>query len=172
MGRAKVIGPQCEGNGEGESKPKRGYWQTGDAAREGDAVLSAAIARSSASLPSSASAGSVSTFEDLGLPANSYNNNAGPGGFFVSGGNAFNNTFSPAFGGIWSGWATSSMTDTTTPGASLLPPIDDLRATSARVALAVALAAAHDGVAGRPGVTADGVDAAMWKPQYAPVRAV
>jgi len=36
----------------------------------------------------------------------------------------------------------------------------------------VAEAAAQDGVAGQPGVTADGVDAAMWKPQYAPVRAV
>jgi len=68
--------------------------------------------------------------------------------------------------------AVAELTDTTTPGASLLPPIDDLRATSARVALAVALAAAHDGVADRPGITADAVDAAMWKPQYAPVRAV
>src|SRR5438046_2479908 len=32
--------------------------------------------------------------------------------------------------------------------------------------------AAHDGVAEQPGVTADDVDAAMWKPQYAPVHAV
>jgi malate dehydrogenase (oxaloacetate-decarboxylating) len=68
--------------------------------------------------------------------------------------------------------AVAELTDTTRPGASLLPPIDDLRATSARVALAVALAAAHDGVADRPGITADAVDAAMWKPQYAPVHAV
>jgi malate dehydrogenase (oxaloacetate-decarboxylating) len=68
--------------------------------------------------------------------------------------------------------AVAELTDTTTPGSSLLPPIDDLRATSARVALAVALAAAHDGVADRPGITADAVDAAMWKPQYAPVHAV
>jgi malate dehydrogenase (oxaloacetate-decarboxylating) len=68
--------------------------------------------------------------------------------------------------------AVAELTDTATPGAPLLPPIDDLRATSARVALAVAQAAADDGVAGQPGVTADGVDAAMWKPQYAPVRAV
>ena len=68
--------------------------------------------------------------------------------------------------------AVAGLTDTTTPGASLLPPIDDLRATSARVALAVALAAAHDGVADQPGITADAVDAAMWKPQYAPVHAV
>jgi len=68
--------------------------------------------------------------------------------------------------------AVAELTDTARPGAPLLPPIDDLRATSARVALAVAQAAADDGVAGQPGVTADGVDAAMWKPQYAPVRAV
>ena len=68
--------------------------------------------------------------------------------------------------------AVAELTDTTAPGASLLPPIDDLRATSARVALAVALAAAHDGVADRPGITDDAVDAAMWKPQYAPVLAV
>ena len=68
--------------------------------------------------------------------------------------------------------AVAGLTDTSTPGASLLPPIDDLRATSARVALAVAQAAARDGVAEQPGVTAGAVDAAMWKPQYAPVRAV
>src|SRR5262249_57455203 len=68
--------------------------------------------------------------------------------------------------------AVAEPTDPATPGAPLLPPIDDLRATSARVALAVAQAAAGDGVAGQPGVTAEGVDAAMWKPQYAPVRAV
>jgi malate dehydrogenase (oxaloacetate-decarboxylating) len=68
--------------------------------------------------------------------------------------------------------AVAELTDTATPGAPLLPPIDDLRATSARVALAVAQAAAADGVAGQPGITADGVEAAMWKPQYAPVRAV
>jgi malate dehydrogenase (oxaloacetate-decarboxylating) len=68
--------------------------------------------------------------------------------------------------------AVAGLTDTSTPGASLLPPIDDLRATSARVALAVAQAAADDGVAEQPGITAGAVDAAMWKPQYAPVRAV
>ena len=68
--------------------------------------------------------------------------------------------------------AVAELADTAAPGAPLLPPIDDLRATSARVALAVAQAAADDGVAGQPGVTADGVEAAMWKPEYAPVRAV
>jgi malate dehydrogenase (oxaloacetate-decarboxylating) len=68
--------------------------------------------------------------------------------------------------------AVAGLTDTSTPGASLLPPIDDLRATSALVALAVAQAAAQGGVAEQPSITAGAVDAAMWKPQYAPVRAV
>jgi hypothetical protein len=58
----------------------------------------------------------TSTFEDLGLPAHSFQNNAGASGQFVSGGNAFNNTFDPSFGGVWSGWSISSMTDTTTAG--------------------------------------------------------
>jgi len=68
--------------------------------------------------------------------------------------------------------AVAGLSDTTTPGAPLLPPIDDLRITSAQVALAVAQAAAHDGVAGLPGITADAVSAAMWQPRYAPVHAV
>jgi malate dehydrogenase (oxaloacetate-decarboxylating) len=58
------------------------------------------------------------------------------------------------------------------PGAALLPAIDDLRTTSAQVALAVARAAADDGVAGRTGLTADAVTAAMWQPRYAPVHAI
>jgi malate dehydrogenase (oxaloacetate-decarboxylating) len=68
--------------------------------------------------------------------------------------------------------AVTGLADTATPGAPLLPPIDDLRTTSAQVALAVAQAAAHDGVAGLPGITADTVSAAMWQPRYAPVHAV
>ena len=68
--------------------------------------------------------------------------------------------------------AVAGLTDATTPGAPLLPPIDDVRTTSAQVALAVAQAAAHDGVAGLPGITADAVRAAMWQPCYAPVHAV
>lgn len=67
-------------------------------------------------LPSLADAGWIATFEDVGLPANSVNNDAGPGGFFVSGGSSFNNSYSSAFGGIWNGWAMSNRTDTTTPG--------------------------------------------------------
>ena len=68
--------------------------------------------------------------------------------------------------------AVAELTDTTTPGAPLLPPIDDLRTTSARVALAVAQAAAHDDVAEQPDITTDDVHAAMWQPRYAPVHAV
>jgi malate dehydrogenase (oxaloacetate-decarboxylating) len=68
--------------------------------------------------------------------------------------------------------AVAELTDSAAPGAALLPPIDDLRTTSARVALAVALAAAHDGVAEQAGITAASVRSAMWKPQYAPVHAV
>ena len=69
--------------------------------------------------------------------------------------------------------AVAGLTDTTTPGAPLLPPIDDLRITSAQVALAVAQAAAHNGVSTAcPGITADAVSAAMWQPRYAPVHPV
>lgn len=67
-------------------------------------------------LPSVARADSVTTFEDVGLPVNSFNNNAGPGGYLHSGGDSFNNDYSPSFGGIWKGWAFSTMTDTTTSG--------------------------------------------------------
>jgi hypothetical protein len=67
-------------------------------------------------LPAVANAGPIATFEDVGLPANSFNNHAGPGGVFVSGSSSFNNSYSSSFGGIWSGWAISSMTDTTTAG--------------------------------------------------------
>ncbi len=57
--------------------------------------------------------GSVVTFEDLGLPANSYDNNAGPGGTFVSGGASFNNSYDSIYD-AWYGWAISSKTDTVT----------------------------------------------------------
>jgi len=55
--------------------------------------------------------------------------------------------------------AVARLADTATPGAPLLPAIDDLRTTSAQVALAVAQAAADDGVAGLTGITADAVAA-------------
>ena len=68
--------------------------------------------------------------------------------------------------------AVAGLTDATAPGTPLLPPIDELRTTSAQVAFEVARAAAQDGVAGQTGITAGAVRAAMWQPRYAPVRAV
>jgi malate dehydrogenase (oxaloacetate-decarboxylating) len=69
--------------------------------------------------------------------------------------------------------ALADLVDPTTPGASLLPPIEDLRRTSVAVAVAVAQAARRDGVAR---ATLDGdleaqVRDAVWTPTYRPVRA-
>ncbi len=71
------------------------------------------------------------TFGDLGLPANAYWNGPDPSGSyqpdpwggagpvivggFTSGGATFNNTYNTNYGN-WSGFAYSSMTDSTTPG--------------------------------------------------------
>ena len=63
--------------------------------------------------------------------------------------------------------AVASQVDPTSPGASLLPPVENLRASSATVAVAVARQAQADGVA-----TADydnliqAVQDAMWEPAY------
>jgi malate dehydrogenase (oxaloacetate-decarboxylating) len=60
------------------------------------------------------------------------------------------------------------------PGAPILPPIDQLRETSAVVAVAVARAAARDQVA-RADVDdtiEERVREAMWHPVYPPIRAV
>ncbi len=64
---------------------------------------------------------STSTFEDLNPSqvANFVNSNAGatPGttGYFVSGGNSFNNVIDPTYG-TWSGFAISSQTNVANPG--------------------------------------------------------
>jgi malate dehydrogenase (oxaloacetate-decarboxylating) len=70
--------------------------------------------------------------------------------------------------------AISEQTDMTIAGAPLLPEIDALHATSAAVALAVARAALDDGVArwALPEPAAEAIEAAMWKPEYRPIRAV
>ncbi|WP_405497534.1 NAD-dependent malic enzyme [Streptomyces sp. NBC_00096] len=68
--------------------------------------------------------------------------------------------------------AVAARTDTSAAGAPLLPLVDDLRETSAVVALAVARAAADDGVARDRTVTGDDIESAMWWPRYHPVRAV
>jgi malate dehydrogenase (oxaloacetate-decarboxylating) len=72
--------------------------------------------------------------------------------------------------------AVSSLADVTTPGAPLLPGIDELRATSAAVAAAVVRAAERDGVTranghGGGGDAHERIAAAMWTPAYRPVLA-
>jgi malate dehydrogenase (oxaloacetate-decarboxylating) len=70
--------------------------------------------------------------------------------------------------------AVAGMVDPTTPGAPLLPQVEDLRPTSAAVAEAVARAAAADGVAEAEldDTLPRRVAEAMWQPEYRPVRAV
>ncbi len=70
--------------------------------------------------------------------------------------------------------AVAGTADTSGPGASLLPRVADLRATSAVVAAAVARAAKADGVATAPiDDTLDAViERAMWRCDYHPVHAV
>jgi malate dehydrogenase (oxaloacetate-decarboxylating) len=72
--------------------------------------------------------------------------------------------------------AVSGLVDTSTPGAPLLPRVEDLRETSAAVGAAVAQAAVADGVANArlPVAGADlqaAVRGMMWVPGYRPVRA-
>ncbi|MEY9962574.1 malate dehydrogenase (oxaloacetate-decarboxylating) [Streptacidiphilus sp. MAP12-16] len=70
--------------------------------------------------------------------------------------------------------AVAALADPTTPGAPILPPTQQLRDTSAAVAVAVARAAAHDGVARRSvdDRIEERVRTAMWQPRYAPIQAV
>ncbi|SEO47382.1 malate dehydrogenase (oxaloacetate-decarboxylating) [Actinacidiphila rubida] len=63
--------------------------------------------------------------------------------------------------------AVASQVDVSAPGASLLPPVANLRASSATVAVAVAKAAAQDGVATKPlDNLVQAVQDAMWDPVY------
>ena len=63
--------------------------------------------------------------------------------------------------------AVARLSDATSPGAPLLPPITDLRQVSAAVAVAVASAAERDGVAQASLTDPDRqVRAAMWEPAY------
>jgi malate dehydrogenase (oxaloacetate-decarboxylating) len=63
--------------------------------------------------------------------------------------------------------AVAKMSDATSPGASLLPPMDDLRTVSTAVAIAVATAAAEEGLAQveLPNLIQQ-VHSAMWRPIY------
>jgi len=68
--------------------------------------------------------------------------------------------------------AVAGLVDPSTPGASLLPQINDVRETSVAVAVAVATAAGAAGVARAP-LDADleaQVRRSMWEPVYRPVR--
>jgi malate dehydrogenase (oxaloacetate-decarboxylating) len=67
--------------------------------------------------------------------------------------------------------AVAGLTDMSKPGAALLPPVQTLRDTSVAVAVAVARAAAEDGVA-RTAVEGDlatHVRCLMWQPDYRPI---
>jgi malate dehydrogenase (oxaloacetate-decarboxylating) len=69
--------------------------------------------------------------------------------------------------------AVAGLSDATTPGASLLPPVDNLREVSATVAVAVARAAVADGLADLPlDDPVQQVLQAMWQPEYPRVEAV
>jgi malate dehydrogenase (oxaloacetate-decarboxylating) len=63
--------------------------------------------------------------------------------------------------------AVANLSDARTPGAPLLPPVDDLRQVSAAVGVAVAVAASDEGLAQVP-VTdpIQQVHQAMWRPDY------
>ncbi|MGN6407842.1 MAG: NAD-dependent malic enzyme, partial [Curtobacterium sp.] len=64
--------------------------------------------------------------------------------------------------------AVAGQVDPTALGASLLPPVENLRASSATVAVAVARAAVADGVATKqPDDLVQAVQDAMWTPAYA-----
>lgn len=73
--------------------------------------------------------------------------------------------------------AVARHTDAGVPGAPILPPIARLRETTMDVAVAVARAAARDGVAHEPVEGTDDtveerIHAAMWHPAYPPIKAV
>jgi malate dehydrogenase (oxaloacetate-decarboxylating) len=68
--------------------------------------------------------------------------------------------------------AVAGLVDVSTPGASLLPHVENLRQVSATVATAVANQAASEGLARtKPTDTASQVRDAMWQPEYRPIKA-
>jgi malate dehydrogenase (oxaloacetate-decarboxylating) len=69
--------------------------------------------------------------------------------------------------------AVAGLSDATTRGASLLPPVTDLRMVSAAVAIAVARAAEKEGLAQAPlDDPVQQVHQAMWRPQYPSFEAI
>ncbi|WP_327011284.1 NAD-dependent malic enzyme [Dactylosporangium sp. NBC_01737] len=68
--------------------------------------------------------------------------------------------------------AVAGLVDVSTPGASLLPQVQNLREVSATVAVAVAKRAVEEGLAQVPLTDpVQQVQDAMWQPQYRPVKA-
>ncbi|MGY1763672.1 NAD-dependent malic enzyme [Geodermatophilus sp. SYSU D00779] len=69
--------------------------------------------------------------------------------------------------------AVAELSDAGTPGSALLPPVDDLRSVSAAVGVAVAQAAAAEGLAQvELHDPVRQVHAAMWRPEYPRIEAV
>ena len=69
--------------------------------------------------------------------------------------------------------ALASLVNAYRPGASLLPRISELRPVSAHVALAVAQAAADEGVARQPlQDPVNDIYTRMWQPEYPPVEII
>jgi malate dehydrogenase (oxaloacetate-decarboxylating) len=69
--------------------------------------------------------------------------------------------------------AVAELSDATEPGSALLPPVDDLRLVSAAVGIAVARAAAVEGLAEvELHAPVQQVHEAMWRPEYPRVEAV
>ena len=63
--------------------------------------------------------------------------------------------------------AVAGQVDVSAPGAAIVPPVENLRASSATTAVAVARAAADDGVATRkPDDLVQAVQDAIWQPAY------
>jgi malate dehydrogenase (oxaloacetate-decarboxylating) len=63
--------------------------------------------------------------------------------------------------------AVAGQVDVSAPGAPLVPPVQNLRASSATTAVAVAQAAIDDGVATRePASLVQAVQDGMWQPEY------
>ena len=69
--------------------------------------------------------------------------------------------------------AVAELSDAGTTGSALLPPVDDLRSVSAAVGIAVAQAAAAEGLAQvELHDPVRQVDAAMWRPEYPRIEAI
>jgi malate dehydrogenase (oxaloacetate-decarboxylating) len=66
--------------------------------------------------------------------------------------------------------AIASLVDVSQVGAGLLPQVDNLRAVSATVAVAVAKQAVTDGVAQRLADPVQAVQDAMWQARYQPLE--